>query len=49
MAKHYYGLGESFVFTFKHEEDIEVFNWTGENNKFQNSDETSITIGGGTE
>ena len=45
--KHFYGTGESFLFTFKDtEEDIKVFKWTGYNEHIQFSDDTSIAVGG---
>ena len=47
IHKHFYGTGETFLFTFKDtEEDIKYFRWTGANDHIQFSDSTSIAIGG---
>lgn len=43
----FYGLGESFVFKFEENEKIEVFRFTGANDKIQFSNEKCIIIGGG--
>ena len=48
ISYHFYGIGESFVFEFE-EDDIRVFEYTGQNTKIQYSDETSLMIGGGKE
>lgn len=47
VHKHFYGTGESFLFTFRDtEEDIECYKWAGYNDHIQFSDEKSIAIGG---
>jgi len=47
IKKHFYGTGESFLFTFKDtEEEIAVYKWTGLNDNIQYSDESSIAMGG---
>jgi hypothetical protein len=44
---HYYGGGESFVFTFHDEDDIKVYRWTEKDERFQFSDERCVAVGGG--
>lgn len=45
---HFYGLGESFVYSFdKTTKRIEVYRYTGANEKIQFSDERCLLIGGG--
>jgi hypothetical protein len=34
VSSGYYGTGESFVFTFKNEEDIMVYKWTEKEERF---------------
>ena len=47
IHKHFYGTGESFLFTFRDsEEDGEFYKWSGYNDHIQFSDEKSIAIGG---
>lgn len=47
MNKHFYGTGESFLFTFKDtEEDLSVYKWAGVNYNIQHSDEDAIAMGG---
>lgn len=47
VHKHFYGTGESFLFTFKDsEEDVQFFKWTSYNDHIQYSDESSIAVGG---
>lgn len=47
IHKHFYGTGESFLFTFRDsEEDIEFYKWSGYNDHVQYSDEESIAVGG---
>lgn len=47
VKKHYYGTGESFLFTFKDtEEEIKVYKWSGVNDYIQYSDESSLGMGG---
>jgi hypothetical protein len=47
IHKHFYGTGESFLFTFRDtEEDIEFYKWSGYNDHIQYSDEESIAVGG---
>lgn len=47
VHKHFYGTGESFLFTFKdNEEDVEFYKWSGYNDHIQFSDESSIAVGG---
>ncbi|XP_071493609.1 oxidation resistance protein 1-like [Diadema antillarum] len=46
VSDHYYGTGESFLYRF-HEDELEMYRWTGENNFFMKGDVDSICIGGG--
>lgn len=47
IHKHFYGTGESFLFTFRDtEEDVEFYKWSSINDHIQYSDETSIAVGG---
>jgi len=47
VHKHFYGTGESFLFTFNNsEEDVKFFKWTSANDHIQYSDESSIGVGG---
>lgn len=47
VHKHFYGTGESFLFTFRDsEEDIEFYRWSGYNDHVQYSDKDSIAVGG---
>ncbi len=48
ISNYFYGKGESFTFSFKDEDDIKVYNWSGQDLFFQYSDDESIMIGGGT-
>lgn len=43
---HFYGLGESFVFSFDKNEKITVSRYSGANEKIQFADEKCIIIGG---
>ncbi|XP_041360796.1 oxidation resistance protein 1-like isoform X3 [Gigantopelta aegis] len=45
MSDHFYGTGESFLFTFYPE--FKVFHWTGENNFFLKGNQESLAIGAG--
>lgn len=45
--KGFYGGGESFVFTFQDDQDITVYGWSQEDERFQYSDDDSIAVGGG--
>ncbi|KAM9495823.1 nuclear receptor coactivator 7 isoform 2-T2 [Clarias gariepinus] len=45
VSEHYYGTGETFVYTFSPE--IKVFRWTGENSYFVKGNLDSLQIGGG--
>jgi TLD len=48
MTTHFYGMGESFVFTFEPVTNrILAYRYTGENDKIQFSDERCIILGGG--
>ena len=44
---HFYGLGESLIFTFDENKKIKAFQFTGMNEKIQFSNEKCIIIGGG--
>lgn len=47
IHKHFYGTGESFLFTFRDtEEDVEFYKWSGFNEHIQYSDKGSIAVGG---
>jgi len=47
IHKHFYGTGESFLFTFRDSaEDVEFYKWSGYNDHIQYSDEVSIAVGG---
>jgi hypothetical protein len=46
-ALHFYGLGESFLFSFDGKKRITAFHFTGENEKIQFSNEKCIILGGG--
>ncbi|MCI4395815.1 hypothetical protein PGIGA_G00196370 [Pangasianodon gigas] len=45
VSEHYYGTGETFLYTFNPE--IKVFRWTGENSYFVKGNLDSLQIGGG--
>lgn len=45
VSEHYYGTGETFMYTFSPE--IKVFRWTGENSYFVKGNLDSLQIGGG--
>lgn len=45
MSDHFYGNGESLLFTFSPE--FQVFNWTGENLYFIKGNNDGLTIGAG--
>ncbi|XP_041418840.1 nuclear receptor coactivator 7 isoform X3 [Xenopus laevis] len=45
LSDHYYGTGETFLFTFC--PDFKVYKWSGENSYFINGDISSLEIGGG--
>ncbi|XP_040285034.1 nuclear receptor coactivator 7 isoform X2 [Bufo bufo] len=45
ISDHYYGTGETFLFTFN--PDFKAFKWSGENSYFINGDTTSFELGGG--
>lgn len=44
-SDHFYGTGESFLFTFYPE--FKVFKWTGDNNFFIKGNQESLSIGAG--
>lgn len=45
--KHFYGTGESFLFSFEEtEEQLKTYRWSGENDNIQYSDNNSIAMGG---
>ncbi|XP_030054348.1 nuclear receptor coactivator 7 isoform X1 [Microcaecilia unicolor] len=45
LSDHYYGTGETFLYTFCPE--FKVFKWSGENSYFINGDISSLELGGG--
>lgn len=45
LSDHYYGTGETFLFTFS--PDFKAFKWSGDNSYFINGDTTSLELGGG--
>nr|XP_033791962.1 nuclear receptor coactivator 7 isoform X2 [Geotrypetes seraphini] len=45
LSDHYYGTGETFLYTFCPE--FKVFKWSGENSYFINGDISSLDLGGG--
>ncbi|XP_073431861.1 nuclear receptor coactivator 7 isoform X2 [Dendrobates tinctorius] len=45
LSDHYYGTGETFLFTFN--PDFKAFKWSGDNSYFINGDTTSLELGGG--
>ena len=47
ISEHFYGSGESFLFSFSEPSKINVFSWTGENDYFVKGNKDSIGIGSG--
>lgn len=45
VSDHFYGTGESFLYTFYPE--FKVFRWTGENNFFMKGNQESLSVGAG--
>ena len=45
MSEHYYGTGETFLFTFH--EQFRTFNWSGENLYFARGSPDSLEFGSG--
>jgi hypothetical protein len=43
-SSHFYGTGESFLFTFKHKGNISIYRWTGANELILYSDFTKLII-----
>lgn len=47
LNKHFYGTGESFLFTFKDtDQQMDIYKWAGHNDNIQYSDSESIAMGG---
>jgi len=46
ICSHYFGSGESFVFSFEKDE-LKKYDWTGKNNYFMLANEDAIAMGGG--
>jgi hypothetical protein len=47
VSDHFYGTGETFLFTFGSDSRLQVFPWTGENLFFVKGDQNSISFGAG--
>ncbi|ESO82286.1 hypothetical protein LOTGIDRAFT_146643 [Lottia gigantea] len=45
MSDHFYGTGESFLYTFY--PDFKIFHWSGDNNFFLKGNQESLAIGSG--
>ena len=45
ISDHFYGTGESFLYTFY--PDFKIFRWTGENSFFMKGNQESLSIGAG--
>jgi len=46
-TNYFYGRGQSFLFTFRDNKELEVFKWSGENDYIQMSTEKLVAFGGG--
>jgi len=44
--KNFYGSGESFVYTFRDKEEVDVYYGTGNNSMYQYCDRTCVGVGG---
>ena len=47
QSKHFYGTGESFLFSFKKNGELSVYRWTAANDLIMHSDGDKLAIGGG--
>eukprot|EP00743_Colponemidia_sp_Colp-15_P003565 GILK01003846.1.p1 GENE.GILK01003846.1~~GILK01003846.1.p1 ORF type:complete len:607 (+),score=90.01 GILK01003846.1:153-1973(+) len=47
ISPHFYGTGESFLYSFRRNEAMQCFKWSEQNEFFIYSDEESITMGAG--
>ncbi len=47
QSKHFYGTGESFLFSFRKSGTLDVFRWTAANDMIMLSDMERLALGGG--
>ena len=48
VCSEFTGTGESWLFSFKHDDRLQIYNWKGENNYFFKGNLASMVIGSGT-